>query len=255
MKIHKLTFTGADNETDIAEMVKLCKEYPFIEFGILTKTKFWGESLSLNDPIFWKERYPSVKWIQKLVGAFTVENLNKHLSLHVCPPLSYELMKDLDSINQFGGFGRIQLNSKPELLHIENIGLNNKQIIVQLNGEAAFSMFESLIEGYNRTCYYYKFKPKPEDIPIVGLHDMSGGRGILAKEWPQSKITDYPSLVGYAGGLNPDNLKENIEKIFETSGDNKVWLDMESGVRTDGRFDLDKVVVCCKIVREYEHDN
>lgn len=67
------------------------------------------------------------------------------------------------------------------------------------------------------------------------LFDRSGGTGKVPDTWPR-----HPGggvQVGYAGGINPDNVLDVIDAI---GPDGPYWIDMESGVRTDDWFDLDK---------------
>lgn len=87
--------------------------------------------------------------------------------------------------------------------------------------------------------------------PLVGtcdfLFDGSGGRGVLANWWPRTSYASghqgHKTLVscGYAGGLNPANLDEQIRLMAEAAEGRPVWIDVESGVRTDEVLDLDKV--------------
>ena len=49
------------------------------------------------------------------------------------------------------------------------------------------------------------------------------------------------AFCGYAGGLNPDTIGDALAAIAARVPDGQpYWIDMESGVRTDDRFDLDK---------------
>lgn len=75
------------------------------------------------------------------------------------------------------------------------------------------------------------------------LVDGSGGRGVLPREWvrPQTE-----QAVGFAGGLSPDTLLEQLPKI-QAVACGKWWIDMENGVRdADDWFDVDraKSVAC-----------
>jgi phosphoribosylanthranilate isomerase len=68
-------------------------------------------------------------------------------------------------------------------------------------------------------------------IPM--LFDRSGGLGRTPSEWPR-----HPGrVVGYAGGISPETIGDVLASI-DSSG--LYWLDMETGVRTDDRLDLDR---------------
>ena len=76
---------------------------------------------------------------------------------------------------------------------------------------------------------------------IVFLHDQSGGRGIDSIDlWPRPEAMER---VGYAGGLKPSNIVKALKTVrnFKTYFGADIWLDMETGVRTNDWFDLDKV--------------
>lgn len=83
------------------------------------------------------------------------------------------------------------------------------------------------------------------------LFDASGGRGVETQVWPKSDGLN----CGYAGGLNPTNLRENIFRIFDAAEDQEVWIDVESGVR-DGHdcLDLGKVAAFLDITKAYTVD-
>jgi phosphoribosylanthranilate isomerase len=78
----------------------------------------------------------------------------------------------------------------------------------------------------------------------TGMKDW-GGLGI---DTPISAPA-YASKVhlGFAGGINPDNVIDKMDEITSLPV-GRFWIDMESGVRTDDRFDLDKVEDVCKKV-------
>lgn len=84
------------------------------------------------------------------------------------------------------------------------------------------------------------------------LLDASGGRGI---DTP-IEVLKGNYKVGYAGGMNPDNVGEKLSYLMENV-DGDFWIDMESGVRTDDWFDLDKVrkvlEICMPIVQQHNN--
>ena len=82
------------------------------------------------------------------------------------------------------------------------------------------------------------------------LLDASGGCGI---DTPIKPFFRQGLKVGYAGGMNPDNVGDKLYQLLcEAEGD--FWIDMESGVRTDDKFDLNKVYkvlhVCQEVMKE-----
>jgi hypothetical protein len=82
----------------------------------------------------------------------------------------------------------------------------------------------------------------PEGSLIGWLFDASGGRGVAPQAWPR-----HPGRVsvGYAGGIGPENVREVLAAIGATG---PYWIDMESGVRTDDRFDIGKCERVCEAV-------
>ena len=80
------------------------------------------------------------------------------------------------------------------------------------------------------------------------LYDSSGGRGTEIKSIQAPYMDIY---TGYSGGLNPDNVEEICKQIQGHSNPSKVWIDMESGVRTEDVFDLEKVIKVLEIVKKF----
>jgi len=80
------------------------------------------------------------------------------------------------------------------------------------------------------------------ESPVALLFDRSAGEGLL----PDMVPTLLPSTrVGYAGGISPDTVGMYLSKIL---GRGPYWIDMETGVRSDGWFDLNKVEQVCRLV-------
>ena len=79
-----------------------------------------------------------------------------------------------------------------------------------------------------------------EDLPqnLHFLYDSSGGRGKVIERIDASLGTAY---TGFSGGLNPDNMATICTMVVEDAEEVDVWLDLETGVRTEDIFDLDKV--------------
>lgn len=69
MNINKITFTGADNNTNPEDLFKFSEEYPLVEWAILFSKNKSGV-----------ERYPDAKWVKSLLE--NAPNIN--LAAHLC---------------------------------------------------------------------------------------------------------------------------------------------------------------------------
>lgn len=83
-------------------------------------------------------------------------------------------------------------------------------------------------------------------VNVVPLFDTSGGAGRVPQTWPFAIPTVY---CGYAGGLGPETLEQEITRIEQVAEHATIWIDMERRVRSldDQQFDLAKVEACLRI--------
>ena len=238
MKIRTVTITGADDNTNVYELIGISKVYPFVEWGILFSPKRENTS-----------RYPSIEWVNKLNEVYKKAGKeNLMLCSHLCGDYSLETITKGNAnsyVNRLKEstfiFDRCQLNfnsQKNPVDYEKFLGLMNKrtrQTIIQYN-KANYDLCQTLIKNYGNA------------HNINFLYDGSGGRGVLPKEW-MGVVPNH--FTGYAGGLNPDNLEDALINIEKSVGDNEIWIDTETGVRTDDKLDLDKVVRFIEIAKKY----
>ena len=228
MKINRITITGADNNTEISELIWLAKKFPFVEWGILFSASRPGTN-----------RYPSLEWIKELQNSID-ESFN--LSAHLCGKYLREILQDgewmfVDALFK-GGFKRAQLNFnfsntdyKPPIL-LRLLDSYKGRFILQTN-KSNFEVIETI-----KTSYEF-------DV----LYDSSGGRGTEIKEIKPPYEQHY---TGYSGGLSPLNIEQFCEKVIDFQNDSSVFIDCESGVRDEkDEFDLDKVEKYLLICEKY----
>lgn len=234
-KITNITFTGLDARTDVKLLEQIQKEYPIAEFGVLM-SKNWETN---------GNRYPN----PELVKNFLDQGLN--LSAHLCGHLAREAFKgclepvmSIYKAFEHPDFKRVQLNVSPyESIYLQADTLKlkvDKEFIIQQHSPTLLHS-----QGFN------SFEQKNPDTRVTMLIDPSGGCGV--DEGLDIIATDYKT--GYAGGINEDNVEEKLRTLLELETIGKFWIDMESGVRTNDWFDLDKVVrileKCQSILKEY----
>ncbi len=218
-----ITFTGVDGWTDIDRLVDIQERYPLAEFGVLL-SKNW-----LNNG----NRFPSPEMVEKLRGR------GLHLSGHLCGSLAKNVL-------HMGGFANVDF----EFARMLDIFLRVHLNVSCYEDATSFGIRRGPIEeviiqqGESKSLFEQCRLTNGEYISL--LLDKSGGMGIDTRiEFPP-----YASRVhlGFAGGINPDNVIDKLHQITSSPCIGDFWIDMESGVRTDDRFDLDKVENVCKKV-------
>lgn len=217
MKIKQVTLTGADNRSNVFEMGRLSKDYPYLEWGVLIYPNRSGQA-----------RYPTEDFIAKLCEL-------PSLSAHYCGN-SVELALQGSLPVTEHSFSRIQLNF---------FQMNMEEVL-------ANTVLMEAVRQYPRPVVFggkYLSPPSRSDLPenIQFLYDSSGGKGIYSTDY----LPPVPMrLTGYAGGITPFNIHETLVKLEDVVGDAEIWIDMESGIRSQNLLDLHK---CHTILDEVEH--
>ncbi|TXI85136.1 MAG: hypothetical protein E6Q38_00895 [Crocinitomicaceae bacterium] len=243
MNIDRVTITGADNNTDPQEIINISKEFPFVEWGILFSKN------RLNTP-----RYP-IKHYGYLLKSLAQENFVEiQLSAHICGAWTKEFFNGDFTFEHYLSplvyghiFNRVQLN-----FNATNYPYKLDKVIDIIKRQHVPFIFQHNRSNTKLCNEVQKYGLLDE---VAFLYDSSGGRGASRSEWPAPVGLYY---TGYAGGLNPVNLEEQIKLIEKSvSNDERIWIDVETGVRTaDDNLDLVKVreflTIASKYVRKYE---
>jgi hypothetical protein len=223
VNLYRVTITGADDATDISKLVELTLEFPFVEWGILVSNKHQG-----------RRRFPSTAWISRFLKKVVDDPVNAKISTHLCGEYVREFL-----------LGQLSWTGVPEVF------LKSQRIQINTHGELYMStahMWRSMatvsskefifqLDTINDHLLYAgaggKFK-------VSGLFDRSHGAGLLPDYWP-SPLNGI--VCGYAGGLGPHNVADQLPKIAQACANKSFWIDMETQVRThdDASLDLDKV--------------
>lgn len=207
MKLKAVTITGADDKTDIKEMLAVSAEFPFVEWGILV-SKIRGGG----------PRFPSREWNRR----FAANAAGLAVSTHVCGAWVRQLLRgtlkwgDLPDCHRVSQ--RVQINTHAEryvstLGMMKTLGEEDNEYIFQWDGVNSHLTYAAHAYGAR----------------VAALFDKSGGAGKLPREWP------YPTKefwCGYAGGLGPENVVAQV-RLIERVCDRPYWIDMEQRVRTD----------------------
>ena len=235
MKLKHITFTGIDTKTNIKALTDIQREFPIAEFGVLTSRR-WIE----NGNRYINPQFLCNLWRTKL-----------NLALHICGSAASEAADGYwNNINQhlvncLGLFKRIQLNisNRTDIPYrLASTPTIHTEVIIQQRGIHDIEFFE-----------------RSKWLNTSILLDASGGQGIDTPIKVLPNIPDNgskPFKVGYAGGINADNVADKLTFLMENEQVGDFWIDMESGVRTDDWFDLNKVrrvlEICEPIINKYK---
>lgn len=143
------------------------------------------------------------------------------LSGHICGKWVREILEggDYEFIqNRIGCFKRYQLNTHGEHHKIADIeaitGKTDCQVIVQYDNVNTELLTKLKTAGYD----------------AAALFDLSHGAGVLPEEWPSNLKDTY---CGYAGGLSPENVADQLIKIETMCGKDPIWIDAETHLRAN----------------------
>lgn len=224
-----ISFAGVDEKTDISELQRLQTMDPRVEFGIL---------LFEN----WEEKgncYHNPGKLERFHGS----GLN--LCAHLCGSIACAAKRNnWEPAMEFADlslFTRVQLNlAKFPSIEREELSITLpepiKEVIIQQNA------------AYDCGLFYRWWLSHRNDTSISVLLDGSHGKGKSSDIIPLANIPK----VGYAGGMGPDNIYGKTARLLCDPAVYDFWVDMESGVRTDGWFDVAKAEAVIEAVHKAE---
>jgi len=226
MKLRYVTITGADDSCRPEDLVALSSDWPFLEFGILLSASAMGGP-----------RFPSAIWLRKFVDVWRPD---VRVSCHLCGRWLRNLLSGGDTafMGSVGRlvwelFSRLQLNFHARPHRVEWEAFLGATDALRAFGLSQFIFqFDAVNDGLLDAARAH--------LDAVPLFDRSGGAGIVPESWPEP----LPGvLCGYAGGLGPQNVRDELSRIEASVGDVAIWIDAETRLRSDDdlKFDLQKV--------------
>jgi hypothetical protein len=208
-----IAFTGVDSADCLPGMMDLGRHYP-IEWGVLVDDDKVDDILFAN---------PDVR-------ARLLETPGLLCAAHVCGEQARLIANSPQDVTvDLSRFQRAQVNhsfSGSSAEQIENTVRFGRMKRVR-------TMLQCLVDF-------------PADCRLDWLYDTSFGTGKSPDRWPALPGAQGP-LCGYSGGIRAENVRDILSDIAAPVG-SQYFIDMESGVRTDGRFDLGKCEAVCKAV-------
>lgn len=227
-----VSFVGVDEKTNFAELERFSNGYAGL--GLVEWSVLFSDSKSVGN----YTRYPSYKFCKDFLEK-SAATTYVHSSLHLCGSvIERYLDKEKDVMELCKEAHRIQLN-----LNIKDYPDYQKLADRIWSVQKQFG--HSIILQQNKTkAKFMEVFLKGNIFPISILHDGSGGFG---REIEEVVAPDETHFTGYAGGIKPENVVKIVDLIESRNTNNKeYYIDMESGVRTDNVFSLEK---CQQVMR------
>jgi hypothetical protein len=217
MQLTHCTLTGVDERTDLQRLIELSKVHPIAEWGFLYSPKQQGTP----------GRYPSVPFLRRALSGLPHD---VKVAVHVCGAGVADLMAGEPTVTELVWFvlmraGRLQLNFNQRRKPVD---LEQLRKCIAKWTVAADSANFAVITQHNSANEDLWKVVSPGLTGYAVLFDASGGLGKLASEWP----APLPVACGYAGGLGPRNIEDELGRIAQVAGERRVWVDMESSLRT-----------------------
>lgn len=234
----KLSITGSDNEVNIKDLQSLALEYPQLELAILYLPE--KENQARNPGKSWRDEFFS------LVP-------NSQTAIHLCGGSCFNTIlnddfEDSELFIELKKTQRIQMN-----INARKKIFNNFEIY-KIYSKLLKHNFTLILQYHERSQeWIIPYIENVEDKHKQNIHillDSSLGKGVSPDNFSvpeELKTLNYP--IGFAGGLNPENISSYYHSIknFDLPA---YWLDLESGSRTENKFDMLKAKELCKITFE-----
>lgn len=234
MKLQHITFTGIDGKTDLGALWELQQQYPITEFGVLV-AKNWRDN---------GNRYFNPTFLD------TLRDRGLKLSCHLCGSIARAAVRGDWEPFRLWARGNWDIFQRCQI----NIATSQENPVWFVPTEDR-TMFDEVIlqqRGSDDCPLFMNTYRQGADEHVTTLLDASGGEGINTPIVPLNLV----HKIGYAGGMNEDNVADKLRFLLESDRVHDFWIDMESGVRTDDWFDVDKVrrvlKICEPIINKYK---
>lgn len=225
--LHLISFVGVDEYT---KLVDLNDNSSFIDDIAVEWSVLFSDSKSIKNYV----RYPSYEFCKDFLKV-SPQNIHSMRSLHLCGSVINRYLKqESDVIELCARPTRIQLN-----LNISNYLESEYEELAENIVYVSAKYGHHIIMQQNKTKEKFMnvFRGKATR-PFSALHDSSGGFG---REITSVSAPSALDDTGYAGGINPDNVKRIVDLIEANNPQNiKYYIDMESGVRENNLFSIKK---------------
>ena len=248
IQLRMLGFCGVDDSVDPALLYAISSQHAWVEWGVL----FRPEKAGLP-------RFPSEPWLAQLRAANSKHTMR--LAGHLCSSRVQAVLAQGETefvrrMHEDFGFTRFQLNATKTNgvdTSIFATDAGAAQCVARLRAVfAALPAVEFIVQrnAETRPLWERLLEEPPPNMSM--LFDDSMGLGVAATSWPPPPTLEALKF-GYAGGLSPANLVQQLDSMESVAAGRTLWVDMETSLRTKLKddsdiFDANKVMRCVTAV-------
>ena len=212
IQLRCLGFCGADDSVEPSLLAAISAQYPWVEWGVLFRPDKAG-----------MPRYASRAWLDRLASANAKRTML--LAGHLCSTRVDEVLSGDTNfvawLHEAIGFRRVQINAtKANGSNVDAFGTDagaDACAAALRNACAALPQVEFIVQRNSETRPLWErlLENMPENMSV--LFDDSMGLGVSTTSWPAPPPMASPIKFGYAGGLSPTNLKQQLGLIETTA--------------------------------------
>ncbi len=232
MNLRYITCSDIRENILVNDVINLLKISPKVEIGVQAHSSNMANGKPRN------------AWLNKILDTsnslYTPLNIALHVNYDWCnafctgriPPELQMLLNRKHKITGTPLIKRWQLN-----IGDNTITPKAKQVAKIISSYPGYEF----IFPYNTNAQLQKFIDKLNNtgVRFSLLFDASYGNGITPVSWQRPVYFEH--YQGYAGGLSPENVTENLDKIAKVAGNRRdIWIDAEGRLMKPGTrvFDL-----------------
>ena len=246
MKLKYITCSDPREFNDIHEIVRLGKISPRVEIAVQAHPSKMSYGMPRNE------------WFNELLKYVIQDQIDMNLAVHVNCEWCDEICRTGDIPQELRPFFHERKFANWPVIKRWQLNMP-KSTAKNINVRALKKFFDiyyehDFIVQYNDNTQDAVRKLHDAHARFSILYDASGGRGIMPTAWAAPVYNNVSQ--GYSGGLSPENIEDNLNKIATVATkpsaqydkDNHVqyawversdiWIDAEGKLKKDDKFDI-----------------
>ena len=243
MFLKTIVCSGINEKNDINEALEFLKKYKNAEFGVQCSPRKAGYQT------------PRFEWLKELLYKLDEQKIEKRVALHLnegfvvsfCDVKVPDEISDLLNIGK--SVGRLQLNFK---IGREIFAAGNVPNIRTLEKTMKAVAMHTIILSASQPNLSFIHKAHHQGMKFDVLFDDSFGEGV-APDMRRPPLFEGV-FQGYAGGLSPENIAEELAKI-EKVAKGAVFIDAEGKLKQDGTFAFSRAEKFVQNALDFQKEN